>query len=384
LTGRGDRSVTGFSGTSTARLKDFALLTGRMGWAADNWLFYAKGGVALGRSSSSSVGVLANGTLFETGSSSTDRSGWIVGAGVEWGFAPGWSAKIEYEHFDFGSTNVGVNHIATTGCLEHNVSKLHWKGRRGEGRDQLPLQLGRRPCRCELLIWVFFSRELEAPASSGAFLSATSVHDPSRHLASPHDLDRKADMASYKSKWLHGFDFAKDEPNVRMKSMSFAEIPDQRSAGMFSSNVGASPKVTIQRASVKTDPIAIWSAVLQPRWTEAFRFFSPSPPVPETHGPAGGIGAFGEQHESRWRHVEAVVGDGRRLRHDSYRLDPPLRGAPGHRGDFIAGRIEIRNLNGPVASERHSSWLSLRLRSMILPSAIVVRQIWLSMILRVA
>jgi outer membrane immunogenic protein len=107
----------GFASTNTLKLKDFALLTGRVGWAAANWLFYAKGGVALGQTSATGVGVLANGTLFETNSSSTDRSGWTIGAGVEWGFAPGWSAKIEYNHIDFGSTNVGVNHFETGGTF---------------------------------------------------------------------------------------------------------------------------------------------------------------------------------------------------------------------------------------------------------------------------
>jgi outer membrane immunogenic protein len=110
-------TVTGFTSTNNGRLRDFALLTGRVGWAADNWLFYAKGGVALGQSSSSSVGVLANGTLFETGSSTTDRTGWTIGAGVEWGFAPGWSAKIEYNHIDFVSSNIGINHIETVGTF---------------------------------------------------------------------------------------------------------------------------------------------------------------------------------------------------------------------------------------------------------------------------
>jgi outer membrane immunogenic protein len=104
----------GFSSTVTGRIKDIADLTGRIGYAAGNWLFYAKGGVALDRTSSSGVAFNANGTLFETTTTSTDRSGWIIGAGIEWGFAPGWSAKIEYNHFDFGSTNLAVNGTVNT------------------------------------------------------------------------------------------------------------------------------------------------------------------------------------------------------------------------------------------------------------------------------
>jgi outer membrane immunogenic protein len=37
----------GFSSTSTDKIRDTADLTGRVGYAAGNWLFYGKGGVAL-------------------------------------------------------------------------------------------------------------------------------------------------------------------------------------------------------------------------------------------------------------------------------------------------------------------------------------------------
>jgi outer membrane immunogenic protein len=108
-------SVPGFVGrssTTTGRIKDIADLTGRVGFAAGNWLFYGKGGVALDQTSSSGFALTPTGTLVDTHTSSTDRSGWIAGAGIEWGFAPGWSAKIEYEHFDLGTTQIGISHIA--------------------------------------------------------------------------------------------------------------------------------------------------------------------------------------------------------------------------------------------------------------------------------
>jgi outer membrane immunogenic protein len=101
----------GSASTTTGRNKDIADLTGRIGWAAGPWLFYGKGGVALDQTSSTAVFLSTTGTLVSTSTSSTGRSGWVVGAGFEWAFAPAWSAKIEYEHFDFGSTNVGVSHI---------------------------------------------------------------------------------------------------------------------------------------------------------------------------------------------------------------------------------------------------------------------------------
>ena len=99
----------GFSSISTAKLQDIALVTGRLGYAANNWLFYVKGGGAWGQGKSFSFNNNANGTLFDTSSASADRSGWVVGVGAEWGFAPNWSAKIEYNYIDFGSTKVTLN-----------------------------------------------------------------------------------------------------------------------------------------------------------------------------------------------------------------------------------------------------------------------------------
>jgi outer membrane immunogenic protein len=108
-TNRSVSVVNGFVSTNTAHTTDIAMVTGRVGYAASNWLFYAKGGGAWGQGHSNGTGTLANGTPFETTWSNTDRSGWVVGAGVEWGFAPNWSAKLEYDHIDFGSTNVTIN-----------------------------------------------------------------------------------------------------------------------------------------------------------------------------------------------------------------------------------------------------------------------------------
>jgi outer membrane immunogenic protein len=31
------------------------------------------------------------------------RTGWTLGAGVEWAFAPSWSANVEYNYHDFGT-----------------------------------------------------------------------------------------------------------------------------------------------------------------------------------------------------------------------------------------------------------------------------------------
>lgn len=79
-----------------------ATLTGRVGYAINNTLFYVKGGGAWAGDKfwdvADGVGTIAN--------ASETRSGWIVGGGVEYGFAPRWSAKAEYNYLDFGTDRV--------------------------------------------------------------------------------------------------------------------------------------------------------------------------------------------------------------------------------------------------------------------------------------
>lgn len=109
----------GFTAVTTSHATDLALVTGRLGYAVSNWLFFVKGGGAWGQGHSDGNLFRANGTLFETISTGTvDRSGWVVGLGAEWGFAPNWSVKIEYDHVDFGSTSlVSTTSLATTSNL---------------------------------------------------------------------------------------------------------------------------------------------------------------------------------------------------------------------------------------------------------------------------
>ena len=90
------------TGTTTLehKLLWFGTLRGRAGVAVDNWLFYGTGGLVYGdvKSSSGFSAIPATGT----GSSSTLRAGWTLGAGTEVGIARQWTAKFEYLYFDLG------------------------------------------------------------------------------------------------------------------------------------------------------------------------------------------------------------------------------------------------------------------------------------------
>jgi outer membrane immunogenic protein len=82
--------------TNDTRVDAFGTFTGQVGYAANNVLFYVKGGAAV---TSDRYRMLATGTNVQLANSVDDtRWGGVVGVGLEYGFAPNWSAGIEYNH----------------------------------------------------------------------------------------------------------------------------------------------------------------------------------------------------------------------------------------------------------------------------------------------
>lgn len=82
-------------------------IRGRVGLAANNWLFYGTGGAAFATIKHTYFSVvLGNGAL----AFSNSVTGWTAGAGVEYGFSPNWSARLEYRYTDYGTitNNVGA------------------------------------------------------------------------------------------------------------------------------------------------------------------------------------------------------------------------------------------------------------------------------------
>jgi outer membrane immunogenic protein len=87
-----------------SRIDAFGLITGQVGYAWNNVLFYVKGGAAVvgnkfdifaapGTPGAGNLLASANGTHW----------GGTVGAGFEFGFAPNWSVGVEYDHIFLGN-----------------------------------------------------------------------------------------------------------------------------------------------------------------------------------------------------------------------------------------------------------------------------------------
>lgn len=92
---------TGFNATLKNEWLD--LLTARVGYSVQPWwLLYFQGGAAW-RESKLEV---FNPAGFEVGSASKTRTGWTIGGGSEWKFAPNWSVFVEYDYADFGRRSV--------------------------------------------------------------------------------------------------------------------------------------------------------------------------------------------------------------------------------------------------------------------------------------
>jgi outer membrane immunogenic protein len=94
-------------------VKALGTLRGRVGYAINNVLLYGTGGLAYGEIGSNLDGFTATNW----------RTGWTAGAGVEYGFAPHWTAKLEWLYVDFHSfqwTNATV--IPVIACAGVNCS----------------------------------------------------------------------------------------------------------------------------------------------------------------------------------------------------------------------------------------------------------------------
>jgi outer membrane immunogenic protein len=90
----------------------FGTLRGRVGYASNNMLFYGTAGIAYGTLRAEFLGL----------SESKSSAGWTIGAGMEVGLTPNWSAKVEYLYFNLASRAYSVT--ATSNGLSSNVLRL--------------------------------------------------------------------------------------------------------------------------------------------------------------------------------------------------------------------------------------------------------------------
>ena len=110
----------------SSKTEALASITGRLGYTVDRVMFYGKGGGAFARDryQENTPGFALFGLVVppDVFTARVDRFGWTLGAGVEWAFADKWSAKLEYNHYDFGTKSVNMTDAAGA-IIPANVSQ---------------------------------------------------------------------------------------------------------------------------------------------------------------------------------------------------------------------------------------------------------------------
>jgi outer membrane immunogenic protein len=86
----------------TSNNNQLGSVTGRFGYAWGPALLYAKGGYAWRDNGNLTVVNAGAPAAFTTAGNHKD--GYTVGAGLEYMFTPNWSAKAEYQYYNFGNT----------------------------------------------------------------------------------------------------------------------------------------------------------------------------------------------------------------------------------------------------------------------------------------
>lgn len=87
-----------------SRIDAFGLVTGQIGYAWNNVLFYVKGGAAV----TSDKYDAFDGFGVPLASANETRWGGTVGAGLEVGFAGNWSVGFEYDHLFMGTRTINL------------------------------------------------------------------------------------------------------------------------------------------------------------------------------------------------------------------------------------------------------------------------------------
>lgn len=94
-------SLLNTANVNRSRMDGFGMFTGQAGYAWNTALLYLKGGAAVVADRND---ILSGGVVVAT-ASGDNRWGGTVGGGVEFSFAPNWSAAFEYDHLFIANNN---------------------------------------------------------------------------------------------------------------------------------------------------------------------------------------------------------------------------------------------------------------------------------------
>lgn len=100
-------AVTNYSVSTKSQATWFGTVRPRIGYAFDNILIYATGGLVFGGVKySQDYADLTNAGFFARIRDDKTRLGYAVGAGAEYAFNQHWTAKLEYQYIDLGRSTI--------------------------------------------------------------------------------------------------------------------------------------------------------------------------------------------------------------------------------------------------------------------------------------
>ncbi|MBV8513077.1 MAG: porin family protein [Xanthobacteraceae bacterium] len=97
-----------------SKVKSLVDVGGRAGVIVDKALIYVKGGGAWAWTDFNAAVSIAG--LSAAQNVSTNRSGAFLGTGIEYAFMPNWTAKVEYDYYDFGTKTISTS-VAAAGVV---------------------------------------------------------------------------------------------------------------------------------------------------------------------------------------------------------------------------------------------------------------------------
>jgi outer membrane immunogenic protein len=137
---RGSSSAVNAFGTVFGTVNEnwFSTIRGRLGYAADRWLFYVTGGVAFENGSASATFTPTGFANVPFTNGTTTRTGYTVGGGIETALWGNWTGGVEYLYIDTGSYTInsvpitplaGVSSVTNSERFQNNVirAKLNFR-----------------------------------------------------------------------------------------------------------------------------------------------------------------------------------------------------------------------------------------------------------------
>ena len=99
----GTNSLGALAATAHTEIDWLTTFTARFGYAVDRSLLYVKGGMG-GAEFKDDFLLSGAAAVADSGTQGNIRVGWTIGAGYEYAIFDNWTARIEYDYLDFGST----------------------------------------------------------------------------------------------------------------------------------------------------------------------------------------------------------------------------------------------------------------------------------------